>query len=145
MNVISNVLFKFANSFNLKDWAGLVSTLMDQVDCDYKDLRGKTDSYTKTEYVNSRKEALSHLKTQHLFSNLEIRCEKEYSYCRLSAVIYRQDKDGKKFNSHVIYNFELTRLFNNEWKIHKIKQVVLWNEGDSTIYRVCELNLRVDL
>lgn len=135
MNALSNVLFKFANSFDLKDWDGLLNTLMDQVECDYQDLRGETDTYTKIEYVNSRKEALEHLKTQHLFSNLEIRAEDECSHCRLSAIIYRRDKNGKKFDSHVIYNFELSKLLNNEWKIHKIKQVVLWNEGDSSIHK----------
>lgn len=134
MNTISNLLFKFANSFDTKDWDGLESTLMDNIECDYQSLRGKTGTYTKKEYVNSRKEALSHLKTQHLFSNLEIRSEEMYAYCRLSAIIYRQDNEGKKFDSHVIYNFELNKLLNNEWKILKIKQSILWNEGDFTIH-----------
>jgi len=135
MNTISNVLFKFANSFDLKDWDELESTLMDHVECDYQDLREKTDTCSKSEYVKSRKEALDHLKTQHLFSNLEIISEEKCSYCRLSAVIYRQDGHGKKFDSHVIYHFELRKLSNNEWKIQKIKQSVLWNEGDSTIHK----------
>ncbi|MBA3536569.1 MAG: nuclear transport factor 2 family protein [Tatlockia sp.] len=135
MNAISNLLFKFANSFDTKDWDGLKSTLMDHVECDYQDLREKTDTCSKTEYVNSRKEALGHLKTQHLFSNLEIMSEEKCSYCRLSAIIYRQDSNGKKFDSHVIYSFELSKSSNNEWKIQKIKQCVLWSEGDSTIHK----------
>ncbi|CDZ77372.1 Scytalone dehydratase [Legionella massiliensis] len=135
MNSVSNILFKFANSFDLKDWDGLENTLMDDVECDYQDLRGKKNTYTKIEFVNLRKETLGHLKTQHLFSNLEIRSEEKSAYCRLSAIIYRQDKDGKKFDSHVIYNFELCKSSNSEWKIQKIKQIVLWNEGDSTIHK----------
>ncbi|ASQ45016.1 nuclear transport factor 2 family protein [Legionella clemsonensis] len=135
MNTIPNLLFKFANSFDIKDWAGLESTLMDHIECDYQDFRGKTGTYTKSEYVNSRKETLGHLKTQHLFSNLEIKSEEKCSYCRVNAIIYRRDREGKKFDSHVIYNFELSKSSKDEWKIQKIKQIVLWNEGDSTVYK----------
>ena len=132
---IAKILFKFANNFDLKDWQALEETLMDSIECDYQDLRGISKIYLKSEYVSIRKQALQPLKTQHLFSNLEVTVQEDYSICRLSAVIYRQDNNGKQFNSHVIYHFYLVQLRNEEWRIKKIKQSVLWNEGDSLIHK----------
>lgn len=132
---IAKVLFKFANSFDLKDWQALENTLMDDIQCDYQDLRGVFETCSKREYVNIRKKSLGHLKTQHLFSNLEITVEEGQASCQLSAVIYRQDNDGKQFNSHVIYHFHLVQLKDDEWRIKKIKQIVLWNEGDPLIHK----------
>ncbi len=60
---IANILFKFANSFDLKDWQGLENILMDEIDCDYRDVRDEFGTYTKSEYVTLRKQTLDHLKT----------------------------------------------------------------------------------
>lgn len=132
---ISNLIFKFANSFDLHDWEGLKSTLADTVECDYQELRGKSGIYTNIEYTNSRKQSLSHLKTHHLFSNFEITMGVECASCRVSAIIYRQDSEGRKFDSHVMYEFEIIKLPHDDWKIRKIKQSVLWNEGDPSIHK----------
>ncbi|MGQ3888990.1 nuclear transport factor 2 family protein [Legionella sp. CNM-1927-20] len=136
MHPVCNLLAKFANSFDIKDWQGLEDTLADNIECNYQDLRGEIKTYAKKDYVDSRKAALAHLHTQHLFSNLEIDCQGNEAYCRLSALIYRKDKKGKQFNSHVIYNFVLVnKTQGNNWKISKIKQAVLWNEGESVIHK----------
>ena len=131
---IIKLLSKFANSFDLKDWQTLESTIADTIECDYQDLRGESETYSKSEYVSLRKQALGHLKTQHLFANLEITIDAEYAVCQLNAIIYRQDNAGKQFNSHAVYRFHLIQLQSNEWKIEKIKQSILWNEGDSSIH-----------
>lgn len=131
---IIKLLAKFANSLDLKDWQTLENTMADTIECDYQDLRGRSEAYSKSEFVSLRKQALSHLKTQHLFANLEITIEKDYAFCQLNAIIYRQDNDGKQFNSHAFYRFHFVQLQNNEWKIEKIKQLILWNEGDSSIH-----------
>ncbi len=55
---ISNTLFKFANSFDMKDWQGLKSTLTDSVDCEYQDFRGKSEACSSESFVAARKEAL---------------------------------------------------------------------------------------
>ena len=132
---IANVLFKFANSFDLKNWQDLENLMMDEVDCDYQDLRGQSGVYSKEEYVNLRKQSLDHLKTHHLFSNLEIVSQEKQAFCKVSAIIYRKDMKGICFNSHVIYDFELMQLSTANWKIKKIKQLVLWNEGDASIHK----------
>lgn len=130
---IINVLSKFANSFDLKDWDRLAETLAESIECDY-DLRGVSECVSKQEFVSSRKIALNHLKTQHLFSNFEILSDNEKASCRLNAIIFRQNDQGIYFNSHVIYQFHLLQI-NHQWKINKIKQSILWNEGDSSIHQ----------
>ncbi|ODN42534.1 nuclear transport factor 2 family protein [Piscirickettsia litoralis] len=131
---VRNVLYKFANSFDVKDWQGLEETLNDEIWCDYKSLRGNASVNNKSDYIHTRKESLHHLKTQHLFSNLEIEVQGENAYCRLSAVIYRENNQGNYFNTHAVYNFELSLSKTNVWKIRKISQQVLWNRGDSSIH-----------
>ena len=111
---------------------------MEIIECDYQDLRGISETCSRNEYVRLRKQALDELKTQHLFSNLEITVKGNIATCQLSAIIYRlyrQEAHDKQFNSHVIYNFQLVHLKNDEWRINKIKQSVLWNEGDPSIHK----------
>lgn len=130
---ISEVVSKFATSFDLKDWQGLEETLAESIECDYRDLRGTSGCLSKHEYVSSRKKAINELQTQHLFSNFEIVLEQGRASCRLNAVIFRRNSAGVIFNSHVVYRFHL-RQMNDKWKIDSIKQSLLWNEGDSTIH-----------
>lgn len=131
---VVNVLNKFANNCDLKDWHSLSGTLMDTIECDYRDLRGECKTYSKEEYIDARKRAWGHLKTHHLFSNLEVVINLNSATCQVSAIIYRQNDERKYFNSHVIYQFELQEK-DDVWKIKKIKQSVLWNEGDVSIHR----------
>lgn len=132
---ISNLIFKFANSFDAKAWQSLEATLMDHVECDYQDLRGNSGSYTKAEYVEKRKKALMDLKTQHIFSNLEIVNNEKQVICRLNAIIFRIAKDKRFFNTHALYTFGLIKLNNMDWKIKSIKQSILWNDGDPSIHK----------
>jgi hypothetical protein len=91
MIAITNTLFKFANSFDLKDWDGLKSILADDVLCDYMDLRGVIETLSADEYVAKRIAALDHLKTQHLFANVEVHVDNATAHCRLNAFIIRND------------------------------------------------------
>lgn len=130
---ISNVIYKFANCFDLKDWATLKSLLCEEIICDYKGLRGKTELLSPGAYVESRIYALQALKTQHLFSNLEIYYSDIETNCRCQAYILRSN-DQDYFNTHAIYQFTLVPILQS-WKIGKIKQDVLWNEGNSNIHK----------
>ena len=66
-NDIANLIFKFANCFDLKNWKALEEILVDQIECDYQTLRGEIKICSKIEYVRERKVALNDLRTQHLF------------------------------------------------------------------------------
>ncbi|MBX9743258.1 MAG: nuclear transport factor 2 family protein [Chthoniobacterales bacterium] len=133
INSISNLLFKFANNFDLKKWDEMERCLASQVDCDYTSLRGKKEILTAKEYVHQRRSALEPLQMQHLFSNLEIDLLGEHqAACRCSALILRK-REEKFFNTHAIYEFTCVRE-RGVWLISAIKQTVLWNEGDTEIH-----------
>ncbi|NNM59462.1 MAG: SnoaL-like domain-containing protein [Legionellales bacterium] len=131
MDEIRNLIFKFANSFDLKEWDALKSVFLDPIVCDYTSLRQTLETLTPEEYVNKRIKSLDKLKTQHIFSNLEITLTEEQATCRCSAIIFRC-LETDYFNTHAIYEFTLHHI-NNVWRIGKIKQQVLWNEGNPAI------------
>ena len=130
---ITRVLHRFANCFDLKAWDELSCLLSDTLECDYQDLRGTIEFIPKHEYIALRRQSLDHLKTQHLFSNLDINIDKDQASCCLNALICRHGENNKIFNTHAIYNFKLI-YESGQWKIGKIKQTVLWNEGDPSIH-----------
>ena len=130
---VKNLIACFANSFDLKDWGGLGAILADQIECDYSDFRGDVTTCKKEDYVSLREEALQPLKTQHLFSNFEIELKGNTANCRASALILRRNNEGISFDTHALYDFRLKKI-NNAWNIVKIKQMVLWHDGNPTIH-----------
>lgn len=133
LNLIANLVSKFANSFDLKKWDVMESCFTEKIDCDYTSLRGRKETLTAKEYVNQRRSSLEALQTQHLFSNLEIDfLNKKKAICRCSALILRRRGD-QFFNTHAIYEFTCVNE-QAEWLISAIKQIVLWNEGNPEIH-----------
>lgn len=133
---IVQVIHRFANAFDLKDWQGLESCLLPQIHINYSDLRG-TDPETieARRFVGSRREALADLATHHLCGNHEIQLENERAACRTSMIIYRLDKEGQEqFITHCVYLFELQKT-DSHWKIGSITQKVFWNEGNPSIHK----------
>ncbi|MDF1759652.1 MAG: nuclear transport factor 2 family protein [Coxiellaceae bacterium] len=133
MSGVAQTLHGLANSFDVKDWSALGGCLADKIVCDYRDLRGVVETCTREEYVQLRKEALTPLKTQHLFSNLCITEDADSAICQLSALIMRCDEDGQRFDTHAIYDYVLEK-HNDRWLITQIKQSVLWNDGEASIH-----------
>lgn len=132
MQAISNVIFKFANSFDTKEWHELKTVLAAKIVCDYTDLRGIIETLTPDEYVQKRIEALNHLHTQHFMSNLEVYVNGNGATCRALSVILR-NKNGILFNTHAIYNFKLSHI-KGKWLIHYIKQNILWQNGNPFLH-----------
>ena len=66
---------------------------------------------------------------------MEVTYAENSASCRLSAIIFRITDDERYFNSHAIYYFNLIYDENFTWKIKKIKQIILWNEGDPKIHK----------
>ena len=131
---IQEVMARFANSFDLKDWDGLASCLADQVLTDYSDLRGTPpESVRATEYVASRRASLENLKLHHLGGNYEITyVDALNATCRASMVIWRKSETDE-FTTHCIYTFKLTKI-KFDWKISGITQKVLWNDGNPAVH-----------
>lgn len=141
---IQNLLARFANSFDLKDWSALAACLTAQVYTDYSDLRGTPPAMlAAAEYVRLRQEALAPLITHHLLGNLEIELSApDTAVCRASMLIWRVEHGAQpavlsetadEFHTHCLYIFDLT-CEHDVWKIYGITQKVLWNRGKAKIH-----------
>ena len=133
---IHNVIARFANSFDSKDWDSLRDCLADMIYTDYTDLRGTPPETVSVDaYVASRQESLKNLTTHHLSGNYEIQhTDSQQATCRASMIIWRKSGEAQ-FTTHCIYIFRLRRL-QTGWKISGITQKVLWNEGNPAIHKV---------
>jgi len=131
---IQQVISRFANSFDLKDWGGLEACFSEAIYTDYSDLRGTApETLAASEYVKLRREALDHLKLHHLVSNFEIELsDSNNAICKASMIVWRKS-DEEDFSTHCFYTFQLTKSDN--WKISGITQKVLWSEGTSSIHK----------
>lgn len=131
---IQELIAKFANSFDLKDWNGLQSCFTESIYTDYSDLRGTPpQTVSAADYVKSRREALDHLKLHHLVSNYEIVfSDAGGATCRASMIVWRKS-DVEEFTSHCFYIFQLVQP-NGEWRISGITQKVFWNDGKASIH-----------
>ena len=132
---IQQVIARFANSFDMKDWHGLESCFTESIHADYSNLRGTPpETIPAKEYVRQRREALDHLKLHHLLGNLEITfLDPSTATCRASMVIWRKT-DTEDFVTHCVYVFQLLNA-SETWKISEIIQKVLWSEGNSSIHK----------
>ena len=145
MQDIHNLISKFANSFDLKDWRGLGETLADGLIANYKDLRGTIGTLSREAFVQKRIEALNHIKTQHLLTNLEIKKLESSSdqdnnqnyWIRANGLIIRESHQSI-FHTHAVYEFLIHR--DPCFQIYSITQRILWNEGDSKIHAGVKVN-----
>jgi hypothetical protein len=131
---IQQVIAKFANSFDVKDWDGLQSCLTESLFTDYSDLRGTPpEMISAADYVKLRRESLDALKLHHLVSNYEIDFpDSGGATCRASMVVWRRS-ETEEFITHCVHIFQLIKL-NEDWRISGITQKVLWNDGKSSIH-----------
>lgn len=130
---VQTLINRFMNSFDSKDWSVMSESLSEELEIDYSDFRGDPPSRIKSiEYVSARKKALEHLSTHHLISNFDTKINKDVAIINASCIIYRTNGTAT-FNSHVLYQFELNKI-KSHWKISRIEQTILWNEGDPTIH-----------
>lgn len=138
--IIQNLIARFANSFDLKDWPALERCLAPQVFTDYSDLRGTPPGILPAaEYIRLRREALAPLVTHHMLGNLEVDFfTPDKAVCRASMLIWRVQNSSLRnaageFHTHCIYTFDLLRE-TDVWKIGGITQKVLWNSGTPEIH-----------
>jgi SnoaL-like domain len=132
---IQEMIARFANSFDIKDWSGLESCFTDSLYTDYSDLRGTQPEEVKaSDYVSARRESMDPLKLHHLVSNYEIDLiNSNTATCRASMIVWRKS-EKEDFTSHCVYTFQLTKQ-QSAWKISGITQKVLWNEGLPSIHK----------
>jgi 3-phenylpropionate/cinnamic acid dioxygenase small subunit len=132
---IQQLIARFANSFDVKDWSELKACFTASLYTDYSDLCGTPpETISAKEYVQKRIDSLDHLKLHHLVSNYEVDfTDSNSATCRASMVVWRKS-DEEEFTSHCVYIFQLAKQ-DADWKISGITQKVLWNEGTSSIHK----------
>ncbi|MEY4563490.1 MAG: hypothetical protein RLZZ618_2767 [Pseudomonadota bacterium] len=132
---LQQLVARFANSFDTKDWAALEQCLMPELHTDYSDLRGTPpERMSNTRFVALRRSALSDLQTHHLSGNVEIKLCGSTAALKVSMAIHRRDVDGGAFNTHCLYLMGAERAGDPPWRINSIVQKVFINDGDATIH-----------
>jgi hypothetical protein len=75
---LQQLVARFANCFDLKDWDGLCRCLADELYTDYSDLRGTPpETMSKERFVELRQIAPHDLQTHHLIETLKLKQMKE--------------------------------------------------------------------
>jgi len=139
--LINNLLVYFFQAFDDKDWDLMRRCLSDQVFTDYTSFRDvRAGSISGERYVAQRRAALNDLDMQHNFLNLKVAVLESGSraHARCNYIIHRfhPSFDGSNnhyFHSYGHYKFEF-ELFDNEWLISSITQVLLRNAGNAEIH-----------
>jgi hypothetical protein len=132
---VQQLIARFANSFDAKDWDALARCLASSVYADYSDLRGTApETLPRERFVELRRVALGPLRTHHLAGNVEVRLEGTRGVARASMVIHRRGSADETFDTHCLYEFGVEKAA-QEWTIRSIVQKVLWSDGQSAIHR----------
>jgi hypothetical protein len=132
---LQQLIARFANSFDAKDWAGLGQCLKSEIYTDYSELRGTPpERMSSQRFVDLRQAALDDLQTHHLSGNLEINTSTTSGVVRASMVIYRRSTGGETLNTHCLYVFGVERV-ENQWLISSIVQRVLISSGEKRVHR----------
>ena len=131
---IRDLINRFANTFDLKDWKGMQACLCATLHTDYSDLRGTPpETISNKRFVELRRKALEPLATQHLMGNHDVDVDGDTAQATVSCVIFRKSPDGATLNTHCLYFFGLAREADG-WKIAAIRQKVLINDGDTAVH-----------
>lgn len=132
---VQQLIARFANSFDRKEWEALGSCLAANLYTDYSDLRGTPPAtMTREQFVESRRSALQALKTHHLAGNIEIELAADSGEAKVSMLIYRRNELGEILNTHCLYTLGVERT-DNGWVIGSIVQKVFWSDGQAAIHR----------
>ena len=132
---LNDLLCRFFQSFDIKDWSIIRECLSDTVWTDYSSFRDVAPgNISGDRYVAQRKAALSALDMQHNFLNLRVDVNGETASGRCNYVIHRFDPMGPAyFHSYGRYEFGFQRI-SGDWRLARIRQVLLRNEGDPEIH-----------
>lgn len=132
---LQQLVARFANRFDTKDWAGLERCLKPELHTDYSDLRGTPpERMSSARFVELRRRALQELQTHHLAGNVEVDVGGDAGEVEVSMVIFRRAPGGQTLNTHCLYVFGVERI-DGDWRIGSIVQKVFINDGQTSIHR----------
>ena len=134
LRAIQNLLARFANSFDLKDWDALSACLSSSIHTDYSDLRGTPpEQMSNLHYAELHRIALQDLQTHHLSGNTEIELSGDAAKAKVSTVIFRKNAEGQTLHTHCLYQFGVSKS-SGQWLINSIVQKVFWSDGQTAIH-----------
>ena len=132
---LQQLVARFANSFDTKDWAGLEQCLKAELHTDYSDLRGTPpERMSSVRFVELRRTALHDLQTHHLSGNVELNVSASSGEVKASMAIFRRNTNGEMLNTHCLYVFGVERV-ENDWLINSIVQKVFISDGHKRIHK----------
>lgn len=138
---INDLLARFFQAFDDKNWRMMRGCLHNVVQTDYSSFRDVPPATTSAErYVEQRRAALHTLDMQHNFLNLQIEFASgdPEATARCNYMIYRFDPSSDNhadnfFHSYGHYVFTLIKA-DREWRIRAITQNLLCNRGNPDIH-----------
>ena len=134
----TDVVVRFANAMDRRDWAGLRACLAPAVDVDYSDLRGEPRATVAADdFVAARARGLAGLRTQHLSTNHAVQVDGDRAECLSAFLIHRLDPSAPAgrdaFDTAGHYTHGLVRTTDG-WRIDRIVQRVLWSRGEPSVH-----------
>jgi 3-phenylpropionate/cinnamic acid dioxygenase small subunit len=140
-NAINDLLTRFFQAFDEKNWRTIRACLCDEVFADCSSFRNSPPAMmTGDQYVEQRRFALRSLDTQHNIANLRVWLDEstQTATARCNFVIHRfgpsVDGDGGDyFHSYGSYEFVFV-CGNPGWRILHIAQELLRSVGDGQIH-----------
>jgi hypothetical protein len=138
---ISDLLTRFFQAFDDRNWPMLRDCLCDEVFTDYSSFRDvPASTIPGDEYVEQRRTALQALDMQHNFLNLRVELDAaaETAEARCNYLIHRFQRaadrvGGRGFHSTGHYFFGFAKA-GGHWRIARISQHLLRNCGDRQIH-----------
>lgn len=132
---LRQLVARFANSFDAKDWSALGQCLASELYTDYSDLRGTPpETLSRERFIELRRAALHDLQTHHLAGNVEMDLAEASANLRVSMAIYRQNEEGETFNTHCLYRLGVEHS-ESRWVINSIVQKVLISDGREALHK----------
>jgi SnoaL-like protein len=139
--LVHDLLARFFQAFDDKNWPALRGCLCDEVFTDYSSFRAMPAVTVRAdEYVEQRRMALQGLEMQHNFLNLRVEPDATAAAAtaRCNYVIHRfhPSCDGAHdlyFHSYGHYLFALVAV-DGTWRISRITQSLLRNQGNREIH-----------
>ena len=135
---IIEIIVRFANARDEKDWQRLRTCLADEIDIDYSAFRGEAPKrITAEEYVQQRIDGLAGLLTLHISTNHEVTILLNGAQCKSAYRIYRLDparEPGQaRLDTAGKYTHHLIKA-NGQWRINAIQQTVVIISGNPEVH-----------
>lgn len=135
---IIEIIVKFANAMDEKDWQRLRTYLADEIDIDYSAFRGEAPKrITAEEYVQQRIDGLAGLLTLHMSTNHEVTIQQNGAQCKSAYRIYRLDPNREPGQAQLDTVGKYTHYLikaNGQWRINAIQQTVVIISGNPQVH-----------